>query len=951
MRKQFYKVKQLADQTFSRSGKAEGLTDELQTADRKVEHLRNALQLVSKRLSTGAGSTQGQDPAAREKRLKKLPEYLLGLSMCEASNFDDDDSILKYILYECGKTEKFLANEIAEHELKVEQLVCAPLTTISDQDLPAIMKAKKHLNRLMSEKESATSRYHHLERQKEENPTKLNAAREELEDVGIRVEAARDALAADMFALVAKEAQLAHTLLQYVKLQRAYHESALHSLQDTVPELERFINDSSVKPVFGYPLEEHLRVTNRSIAFPIELCVCTLHELALNEEGLFRIAGGTSKVRRMKLSLDAGLFNVPLPRDYRDMHVVASVLKSYLRELPEPLLTYRLYENFVNASRQPSEQTRLNAIWEAIHLLPEANFQNLRYLIKFLSTLTQNQSTNKMTPSNLAIVIAPNLLWAADESTFDMNITTAVNCIVELLIKHADWFYKDDINFFISFTKEDLLPDQCEYGFSPNFVHGMNQTAALSQEPANGDYGSMSRSMFDYNHQSLGKVSHGGGRHSRSNSHDTSLILLENDIKKAQSNSSLSDQSSPPHGSPKPIMRRKNKPLAPVPPNFTPDKNKRVEPQPPAQEVVKEQASTKIDNDKPAKPPRPVISDSGKVISGVQTINRSTYRQNRAMKEEAARSGSREHLADTRRQSLELDKDKIDVLKPPEPGKESTLVVKNVTAQTGIVSRMKVVGDAFSGPASLGAERPAPTADKVIAARLQPIAKPAGQAPPRPVAAPRTIVPALADPAAAVPPAPAGSAPEPSDVQLRHKPAVPERPATLRPQSFRAPRSSLTDAPDIAPTVLERTHIYTVDKQHPTVIQVGASAVSAADKEVDEVPRATVQRTHSSGGRDGELEEPRSLCVASRQLSQSEGDITECPSPRPQPSRPPRPLVPAPPPPVSGPAAQAPPAPAPQAAQPAPPVPAAQPAQPAQLAQPVPQAAPVAQPLRESTDL
>lgn len=63
-----------------------------------------------------------------------------------------------------------------------------------------------------------------------------------MEEAGTRVEAARDALAADMFALVAKEAQLAHTLLQYVKLQRAYHESALHSLQDTVPELERFIS-------------------------------------------------------------------------------------------------------------------------------------------------------------------------------------------------------------------------------------------------------------------------------------------------------------------------------------------------------------------------------------------------------------------------------------------------------------------------------------------------------------------------------------------------------------------------------------------------------------------------------------------------------------------------------------------------------------------------------------
>ncbi|KAL0841106.1 hypothetical protein ABMA28_014863 [Loxostege sticticalis] len=856
MKKQFYKVKQLADQTFSRSGKGEALTDELQTADKKVEHLRNALQLISKRLATGAGSTFGQDPAAREKRLKKLPEYMLGLAMCEASNFDDDDSIMKYILYECGKTEKFLANEIAEHELKVEQLVCAPLTAISDQDLPAIMKAKKQLSRLISEKESAASRYHHLERQKEENPTKLSSAKEELEEAGTRVEAARDALAADMFALVAKEAQLAHTLLQYVKLQRAYHESALHSLQDTVPELERFINDSSVKPVFGYPLEEHLRVTGRTIAFPVELCVCTLHELALNEEGLFRIAGGTSKVRRMKLSLDAGLFSVPLPRDYRDVHVVASVLKSYLRELPEPLLTFRLYEHFIAASRHPTEQARLNALWEAIHLLPDANFQNLRYLIKFLSALTQNQGTNKMTPSNLAIVIAPNLLWAADESTFDMNITTVVNCVVELLIKHAEWFFKDDnFNFFVSFTKEDLLPDQCEYGFTPHFVHGFNQTAALSHD-SNGDY-SMSKSLCEYNH------ARDGGRHSRSNSHDTSLILLDNEIKKAQSNSSLSDQSSPPHGSPKPIMRRKNKPLAPVPPNFTPDKNKK--PEAPNQtaaappDPAKDPPGSK-EAEKPAKPPRPVISaDTGKVISGVQTINRSTYRQNKALKEEA-RSGSRENLVDARRQSLELEKEKLESLKA------DTIVARSATAQAAVVGRMRV--EAGSGPASLGAAVP-----------RQALAKPAGQPPPRPapVAAPRTIVPAPA---------------EEGEVTLRQKPAIPERPATLRPQSFRGARGS-GDAADVAPTVLERTHMYTVDKQHPTVIQVGPNP------DPEEGPRATVQRTHSSGGKDAELDEPKSLSTT-RQLSQSEGSITETPtSPRPQSNRPPRPMVPAPPPPVA----------------------------------------------------
>ncbi|GBP65177.1 Rho GTPase-activating protein 44 [Eumeta japonica] len=845
MKKQFYRVKQLADQTFSRSGKGETLTDELQLADRKVEQLRNALQLVSKRLSTGAGNTQGQDPAAREKRLKKLPEYLL------------------------GKTEKYLANEIAEHELKVEQLVCAPLTAISDQDLPTIMKAKKHLSRLINEKESAANRYNHLLRQIEQNPSKLAAAKEELEEAGGRVEAARDALAADMFALVAKEAQLAHTLLQYVKLQRAYHESALHSLQDTVPELERFINDSSLKPVFGYPLEEHLRVTSRVIAFPIELCVCSLHELGLNEEGLFRIAGGSSKIRRMKLSLDAGLFSVPLPSEYRDVHVVASVLKSYLRELPEPLLTYRLYDNFINASRQSTEQARLNALWEAIHLLPDANYQNLRYLIKFLSALTQNQSKNKMTPSNLAIVIAPNLLWPSNESTFDMNVTSAVNCVVESLIKHADWFFQDDLNFFTTIAKEDLLPDLYEYGFTDSFVQGQTQTAALNIDQSNGELNSMSKSLHDYNLQPGGSTkvgAEGPGRHSRSNSHDTSLILVDNDMKKAQSNSSLSDQSSPPHGSPKPITRRKNKPLAPVPPNFTPDKNKKVDMQ--TNTDMNKEHITKLEIEKPAKPPRPVISETGKIITGVQTINRSTYKQSKALKEEAAKSVSRENLTDLRRQSLEVEKDKFESLKNNDNkfDKDTTLIVKNVTAQTGVVGRMKIVGEPLNSAVST---------DKT---KTTGGGKPVGQPQPRPVAAPRTIVPAPSDDA--------------TDVQLRHKPAVPERPATLRPQSFRGPRASLTDAGDLAPTVLERTHIYTVDKQHPTMIQVGPP-------ETDEASRVTVQRTHSSGGKDAETDELKSLTNLTRQLSQSEGSITETPtSPRALPSRPPRPQVPAPPPPI-----------------------------------------------------
>jgi hypothetical protein len=44
-----------------------------------------------------------------------------------------------------------------------------------------------------------------------------------------------------MFQLISREAELAQTVVQYVKLQRAYHESVLRILEEKIPELEKNI--------------------------------------------------------------------------------------------------------------------------------------------------------------------------------------------------------------------------------------------------------------------------------------------------------------------------------------------------------------------------------------------------------------------------------------------------------------------------------------------------------------------------------------------------------------------------------------------------------------------------------------------------------------------------------------------------------------------------------------
>lgn len=72
------------------------------------------------------------------------------------------------------------------------------------------------------------------------------------------------------------------------------------------------------------------------------------------------------------------------------------------------------------AAKIMQSDARLRALWEVLHKLPLVNFENLRFLIKFLAILTKNQDINKMTPHNIAIVIAPNLIWNPQEDTPSM---------------------------------------------------------------------------------------------------------------------------------------------------------------------------------------------------------------------------------------------------------------------------------------------------------------------------------------------------------------------------------------------------------------------------------------------------------------------------------------------------------------------------------------------------
>jgi len=59
-----------------------------------------------------------------------------------------------------------------------------------------------------------------------------------------------------------------------------------------------------------------------------------------------------------------------------------------------------------------------------------------RYLIKFLARLAENSEQNKMTAANLAIVIAPSLLWPspASDSSDSMLTNSGLACSLLLVV-------------------------------------------------------------------------------------------------------------------------------------------------------------------------------------------------------------------------------------------------------------------------------------------------------------------------------------------------------------------------------------------------------------------------------------------------------------------------------------------------------------------------------------
>uniref|UniRef100_A0A8C2DJF7 Rho GTPase activating protein 17b n=1 Tax=Cyprinus carpio TaxID=7962 RepID=A0A8C2DJF7_CYPCA len=421
--------------------------------ERRLENVRLVSHNAHKRMVMCLQGNVGSDV---EKRHKKLPLTALSQSMLDGGSQLGDESLIGKMMEVCGEAESKLAFEQSQHEVQLERDVLEPLSQLAEVDIPNILKQRKHLAKLVLDFDSAKARCQATKAypsaaNAQAMAAKVDTLKEEMDEAQNKMEICKDQLAADMYSFSSKEGEYARYYVLLLEAQAEYHRRALASIESVLPSIQSQQDKWTEKPAFGTALEEHLKRTNREIALPIEACIMMLLETGMQEEGLFRIAAGASKLKKLKAALDCSTSQ--LEEFYSDPHAVAGALKSYLRELPEPLMTYQLYEEWIQASNVSDPDKRLQALWVVCDMLPKANKSNFRYLVKFLAKLALESDVNKMTASNISIVLGPNLLWARTEGSLaEMAATTSVHVvsIIELIINHASWFFPEDVDFNVS---------------------------------------------------------------------------------------------------------------------------------------------------------------------------------------------------------------------------------------------------------------------------------------------------------------------------------------------------------------------------------------------------------------------------------------------------------------------------------------------------------------------
>ncbi|KAJ7091339.1 Rho GTPase activation protein [Mycena belliarum] len=204
------------------------------------------------------------------------------------------------------------------------------------------------------------------------------------------------------------------------------------------------------RPTFGVDLADQMTRDNVELPPIMEKCCQAIEKYGIESQGIYRLSGTVTKVAILRQRLDKDLDAVDLDASEwsSDINNVASVMKMWLRELPDPLLTFDLHQGFIDAAKIENDRLRHIRLHERVNDLPDANYATLKYFMGHLHRINEHESENSMSVQNLAIVFGPTLFGQmmnpANGSEGGMADATHQNQAIETILMHYTDIFVDD---------------------------------------------------------------------------------------------------------------------------------------------------------------------------------------------------------------------------------------------------------------------------------------------------------------------------------------------------------------------------------------------------------------------------------------------------------------------------------------------------------------------------
>uniref|UniRef100_A0A8C2EXP2 ABR activator of RhoGEF and GTPase n=1 Tax=Cyprinus carpio TaxID=7962 RepID=A0A8C2EXP2_CYPCA len=177
--------------------------------------------------------------------------------------------------------------------------------------------------------------------------------------------------------------------------------------------------------VFGVKISVVTKRERSKVPYIVRQCIEEVEKRGIDEVGIYRISGVATDIQALKAAFDANTKDILMMLSDMDINAIAGTLKLYFRELPEPLLTDRLYPAFMEGIALSDPAAKENCMMHLLRSLPDPNLITFLTLLEHLKRVAEKEPVNKMSLHNLATVFGPTLLRPSESESSKAHITLA----------------------------------------------------------------------------------------------------------------------------------------------------------------------------------------------------------------------------------------------------------------------------------------------------------------------------------------------------------------------------------------------------------------------------------------------------------------------------------------------------------------------------------------------